>query len=104
MEMRGPTVILLTACFFGPAVLVFVFPPLHAVAPILMIAGLAALILSFLLFSFRRSPAGPFRQWTEPAKFFSTVFTRSELLTLRISACVAVGGALAVGVLMATGN
>jgi hypothetical protein len=70
----------------------------------LVIAGFIALIISFLIFAFRRSPYGPFQQWREPGKFFRMAFTEHELLALRISACVATGGTLAVGVLFITDN
>ena len=91
---------LLVTCVVSPSALVVLLPQAHFVAPALLIGGFASLILCFLLFSFRRSRAGPFAQWIQPAKFFGMVFTKRELLMLRISACVALGGALAVGALL----
>ena len=92
---------LLIACVFLPSGLVLLLPTLAVIAPTLLLVGFGSLILCFLVFSFRRSSAGPFAQWIEPAKFFGIEFTKRELLMLRISACVGLGGALAVGVLFA---
>jgi len=98
-----PALVLLAACVLSPAILVLLLPQLQIIAPTLLVAGFGALILCFLFFSFRRSKAGPFAQWIQPAKFFGMTFTKQELLTLRLSACVGLGGALAVAALLVSG-
>jgi hypothetical protein len=93
----------LACCLLLPGALVLVAPSLHLMAPVVMMAGFAVLILSFLVISFRKNRLGPLAQYTEPAKFFGTVFTPGESLLLRTSACLGFGGALAVGLLLLTG-
>ena len=103
MEIKNSDVILLGTCLATPSVLVLLFPSLRIAGPILMIAGFIMLIVSFLVFSFRRHKAGPFAQWTQPVKYFGMEFSKSELKLLRVSACAALGGALAIGALLITG-
>ena len=90
----------LAACVFLPAIVVLLLPQTQIIAPALLVAGFGSLILCFLFFSFKRSKAGPFAQWIQPANFFRMTFTRRELFTLRVSACVGLGGALAVATLL----
>jgi hypothetical protein len=92
----------LLLCVVSPSVLVFFVPRVRIVAPILLIAGFSSLILCFWAFSFRRNKLGPFVLWTQPAKLLRMAFTAQESLILCTCACVGVGGALAVGVLLAT--
>lgn len=94
---------LLVACALSPSMLVLLLPRLHVIAPTLLFVGFGSLILCALIFSFRRSRAGPFAQWMEPAKFFGMAFTNREVLMLRISACVGLGGTLAVATLLIAG-
>jgi len=101
VEVRT-SALLLVVCVLSPSLLVLLVPELHVVAPTLLVVGFGSLIVCFLAFSFRRSKAGPFAQWTQPVKFFGMTFTQKELLMLRLSACVGVGGALAVGALHVT--
>jgi hypothetical protein len=94
------SIVFLATLVLSPSVLVLLVPQLNIVGPTLLVAGFGSLILFFLAFSFRRSKAGPFAQWIQPGSNLS--FAEQESLLLRVSACLGLGGALAVGVLLLT--
>jgi hypothetical protein len=92
--------LLLLGVSLAPPTLAWVFPRISFIGPVLVVAGFLILIISSLASTFKRNKYGPAAQWIEPSKFFAMRFTERELWVFKLSGCVALGGMLAIGVLL----